>query len=399
VPVVTDKAILQAGDIRKFREKHHLSQGDLADKLGISAPQVSQIESGKAKWRSLYGYALRGLEPQLTVRKPLKFAPPLKVPPHNREGIRCPHILADLTRCGRIMYGLNQSRDPRTGTPIYRMFCKGARKAPHASTYVWVDGSGQLCGNPPRSRRRHLAPFETREGPATCTECGYMLQWQEEFRNRWGYAKLYSFRCINPPCTLFRKRVYRDPDGRPAYRDPRRRRGQPLPAWANSCPAPSCKGLLWRSGSREKGRLTRLLCRRGLKEAKKHEQNDIRLPIVFYYRPGRRELLVHGLKRRSDGRRELMTVSRWVAEQLNRLSPASFFERMQGRWFTLDQFAKATTLHRETARQRLLDSQRAGELVIRLSTKRKRSYRYAASPTLPAQTEQEHTKLSTGVGG
>src|SRR4051812_39867669 len=162
-------------EVISFRRKYKLTQRQLAKRLGISSPLISQIEAEKVRWRLLYAYALIGLERDLCRTAP-KYRPPLQVPPKNREQILCPTPAG-----GRLMYRLCESKDS-AGARIWRMMCAGSKRVPHARNYIWVDIFGRRVDAPPKSRRRRLAPFELRDGPATCEapDCRRVLLFQEE---------------------------------------------------------------------------------------------------------------------------------------------------------------------------------------------------------------------------
>jgi hypothetical protein len=294
--------------LRDFRLKFEMSQADVAGKLGLSKALISQLESGKSTWTAWFGYALRGLALELDRSRPkVHWRPPLVVPPHNRTNIRCAFLLPNGTICNKVMDRLVRSKAPETGQRIWRMFCKGAKNSPHPCAYAWVDDFGNPVANPPRSRRRRLAPFEKRLGPATCQACRRTLQWQEQFKNRWHYSVLYCYRCINPKCELFRRRVYRDADGRVVQHDPRQRDVHGLPRWAASCPVKKCGSRLWKSGVR--GNLTCLVCqsaRRPSQNYEKHRDGLINWPKKFYIRPGRRIFFVYSSRRKPDGQRRLL---------------------------------------------------------------------------------------------
>jgi len=361
----------RTNQLRRVREKLGLSLRQLANKLGVSIPQLSQLERGKAKWRPLYRYALTGIQAEaLSQRVKKRYITPRLTPPHNRQEIKCPHMVAKGIKCNQIMDRLSESKDPASGARIWRMICRGTREEPHQSIFVWVDFDGKPCSSPPKSRRRRLAPFERRLGPAKCTECAQTLQYQETVNNRAGYRTLYSYRCDNGKCSLRGKRVYRDPSGA-AVAPLKLRVGNRKLRTSDFCPV--CKGRLWRTGTQERKPLVRLRCR----NRTGHIQEGIQLPVIFYYRPGEPEMFVFGRERRADGSRELMRLSRWEEKQRTCLLPADYIASKK-EWFSPRQFADSTGFHEETARQYLRNRAAAGKLETKEGKRRKRYYR--ASP-------------------
>lgn len=380
------KIVCTATGVRQFRDKYRLTQVRLAEMLGCASSTVSHLESGKSPVTLMVQRSLRDVARELDRTVPrTRWAPPLQTPPSNRQEIRCPFIFDDGTRCNEVMYRGIESKDPDSGTRLWRMFCKGRGERRHRVKCIYVDDYGHDEPNPAKSQRRRFAPFEKREGLARCTACQAILQWQEEYANRWGYAKLYCFRCTNSKCPLDRKRVYRDAAGKPVSRPDWIRRQRPLPRWADRCPVPGCGGRLWCQGGHrgKKQQLRRVICQTGLKTPQKHEENNLEWPITFYLRPARKEFFVFGLKRRPDGTRELLSLGRWRAHQSRKLTLQTFLEQFGAKWFTVRQAAGATGLHTETIRQKVLDMVRAGTLESKTEKRRKKKYRLA-KPLLEA---------------
>ncbi len=59
----------QAAYLKAFRDKHHLSQKDLADYLEISKRRIEDIEQSRSPGDALFPRALRDLERELLLDK------------------------------------------------------------------------------------------------------------------------------------------------------------------------------------------------------------------------------------------------------------------------------------------------------------------------------------------
>ncbi len=348
---------------------------ELAKKLGISAALLYHVANGRRALRPIYGYALQGLSRELKMRRVPRHRPTPKTPPFNREQVRC-------SPCGRMMNRGNETKDPSSGVRLWRMFCKGGRKEPHKTFFSYVDDAGTSQVAPSKRHRRKVAPFENRMGIARCSECKQELQWQEEFKHRWGHSKLYSYRCTNLSgrCKLARKRVYRDPDGKVVERDTEWRLKRKTLRITDVCPV--CGGGLQSAGSRDHGRLKKLNCVDSINtQGKVHQKDGIKYPGTFYHSLGRRVLYVFGRKRRPDGSRTLMNLARWIKQEQSRVSSESFLLREGAREFTIQEFADALQIHLVTAGSKLLDLERLNRVqACEARDGRRKAYRVTPIP-------------------
>lgn len=318
---------------------------ELATTLGVSVATLYHVASGRRRQRPLYAYALQGLQRELARRPPPGHRPAAKTPPRDRENITC-------SKCSRMMYRLEKTKDPDSGLRLWRMICKGSKVQPHSAVFLYVNDFGNPQPCPSKKRRRRLAPFERREGIAKCSECQQALQWQEEFHNRWGHKKLYCYRCTTRGCELVRRRVYRDASGRAVARGRDWRLKQRKIRFTDQCPI--CRGRLWRAGAHEGGRLIQLNCKESVRtKGKSHLRDGVRYPGSFYYRPGHKVLYVHGKTRLPNGQRELMNLDRWIRQEEEKLSPQDFFKRVSTREFTIREYADSVGLHEVTAGKKI----------------------------------------------
>jgi hypothetical protein len=349
-----------------------MTVADLATKLGVSAPLLYQVADGTAKQRPLYHYALQGLGRELNRKRIPRHAPELQEPPINRKRIVCPE-------CKQMMYRGNQTKNPDSGVRLWRMFCKGRRQQPHETVFVYVDDDGIEQSPPSKRHRRKLAPFEKRLGVAKCTDCQQDLQWQEVVLNRWGYTKLYCYRCTNRSnsCSLSGKRTYRDANGKVVHRDPgwplNRRRSRR----SDFCPA--CGGRLWRTGSSHGNKRVELLCKQYVGNRSEHRKNRILYPIIYYYVPGRGDLYVYGTKRLPNGARQFMSLQNWVNQQQRRMTPENFFVTIGTSPFTIRDYADAIGVHEVTAGNKLVELERLKKIIVCADRRgRRKAYRAAS---------------------